>query len=734
MKIVEVRTEEQFAALHDEWNALVADSATGSTFLTWEWLAAWWKAYGTPGDLNILLARDDDSVLRGIAPLRWNAVRRYGLSYKALAFAGDGSNDSDYLDFIVSHGLETPVYEAFWKHLAAERASGTLLTLNEVPRASLSAAFLLEAAKREGMIATTSDVACSVVALPATWEEYLKKLASRFRTKVRSVLRNLEGMSEVRMRFCEDATELETLHAALFELHRRRWAKDGKPGVFGWDRKQMFYRELSPMLLARRSLAFSVLEWRGRILACQYGFIYKDRYFQLQEGYDPNCEHLNPGVGLRAWTIQQFLKRGIREYDFMAGTGRHKSDWGSEVIHSKKITLAKNTPANVLYCRGPEWELGARESIKKLLPERLIAARAAAMESKNGGSFPRETLANCYYYSPLRWASPPLRHRFRLRVSRNGGFPKVRVERRREPSVRILYFHRVNNEADPFFPSSSVEQFEREIRYVAQNHCVVSLGEACRRLAEDGPSEPVVALTFDDGYEDNCSVAFPILEKYGLSATIFLTTGALDSQKPLWFERLSLAIKKAPREFVDLELEVPRRFYFRSQAERLWANDQIYGFLRYLPDDERRERLAEILVTLDFQDTGERNGKMLAWDQVRLLKSKGIDFGGHTVNHPFLSRLTPEDAAWEVLECKRRIESEIQEPIGYFAYPSGREMDFSEASKQAVRNAGYKAAVSTLWGVNHPATDRMELRRGQPWEDKKSLFAAKFDWYQWVDG
>jgi peptidoglycan/xylan/chitin deacetylase (PgdA/CDA1 family) len=549
-------------------------------------------------------------------------------------------------------------------------------------------------------------------------------------------------MSDVRLRFCENAGELERLHAALFELHRRRWAKEGKPGVFAWDRKQEFYRVLSPLLLECGSLAFSVLEWRGRILACQYGFIYQDRYFQLQEGYDPDCEHWNTGIGLRAWTIQEFLKRGIREYDFMGGTGRHKSDWGSDTTINKSLTLAKNTPSNLIYCRGPEWEAQARESVKKWVPGCLIAARQARIrlnaadvaEPYNGGSFRRQALANCYYYSPLRWVAPPLRHRFRLRVSGRGGLPRVGLERRREPSVRILYFHRVNDEADPFFPSSSVEQFEREIRYVAQNYRVVSLGEAVRRLSAGGPCEPVVALTLDDGYEDNCSVAFPILEKYGLAATIFLTTGALDSQKPLWFERLCLAIKKTPHGSVDLELEIPRRFHFRNDAERLSANSQIYGFLRNLPDCERQERLAEILRVLGVRDEGERDGKMLTWDQVRFLKSKGIDFGGHTVNHPFLSRLTPGNATWEVSECKRRIEFELQEPVEYFAYPSGREMDFSEASKQAVRDAGYRAAVSTLWGMNHPATDRMELRRGQPWEDQGSVFAAKFDWYQWVDG
>jgi hypothetical protein len=181
-----------------------------------------------------------------------------------------------------------------------------------------------------------------------------------------------------------------------------------------------------------------------------------------------------------------------------------------------------------------------KESIKKWVPKQFIAsARGAvnstpqAAEPESGETASRTTLAKFYYYSPLRWAAPLIRNQYRLRVSRNGAVPRVALERRKAPSVRVLYFHRVNNENDAYFPSSSVERFEREVRYVAENHHVVSLREAVRRLAEGAPAEPVVAIMFDDGYEDNCSVAYPILEKYGITATIFLTTGALDSQQPL---------------------------------------------------------------------------------------------------------------------------------------------------------------------------------------------------------
>jgi hypothetical protein len=208
-----------------------------------------------------------------------------------------------------------------------------------------------------------------------------------------------------------------------------------------------------------------------------------------------------------------------------------------------------------------------------------------------------------------------------------------------------------------------------------------------------------------------------------------LTTGSVDSREPLWFERLAEAVQKTPREFIDLEIDIPRRLWMRTQQERLQTNGNLFQLLRILDDVARREWLKEILGQLGPVHEGSRRDKMLTWDQIRLMRANGIDFGGHTVNHPFLSRLSPTQAAWEVSECKRRIEEELQHPIYYFAYPNGREKDFNAVDTEVLRTAGYRAAVTTIWGVNYRATDRMEMRRGGPWESTAALFAYKMDWY-----
>jgi peptidoglycan/xylan/chitin deacetylase (PgdA/CDA1 family)/CelD/BcsL family acetyltransferase involved in cellulose biosynthesis len=734
MRILEVREENDFRGMMAQWDALTQES-DATVFVSWEWVTAWWRVYGNAAGLRIFAAFDDDGVLRGVAPLRSGAIHRYGQNVPSWSFVGDGSNDSDYLDLILFPGWEQRAVEAFWHHWEREFRDGTVLQLNEIPSNSAALPALKQIAEDRRFLWVESPVACASVRLPESWDAYLGSLRPRFRTKVRSVLRALESNTAVQFGFSESLEETQKILPDLFDLHTRRWAAEGKPGVFGPSKKRAFYLELSRVLHERGWLRLSWVKWNGRILACQYGFVFKGVYSQLQEGYEPAAEHLSPGIALRAWSIRELLRQDVREYDFLGGVKRNKTDWGAEIKYSEQILIAHDSWKNRLVCRGPGWEERMRNTVKSALPGKALKVistlrRGPAQAALSVRHWARAAAANCYIHSPAPRFLTPLRNRYEIGTGSPGWKP--RFQKRQQPVARILYYHRVNNEGDPFFPSMPTAAFERTMQYVARHYRVVSVAEMLDQL-HHGPPEPLVAITFDDGYQDNYENAFPVLQRYGLPATIFLTTGSLDSRQPLWFEELADALKRTEKELVEVDIDFPRRIPLRTPEERLRANGELFQLLRAMSNGERKTRLCEVLRQIGAPDSAERSGRMLTWEQVREMKKGGIEFGGHTVTHPFVSRLTSEEAQWEMAECKRRIEDELQDHVDYFAYPNGREEDFGQWNKQVLATAGYKAAMTTIWGLNDASTDPMELRRGGPWEEDHALFASKLDWYQWAN-
>ena len=103
-----------------------------------------------------------------------------------------------------------------------------------------------------------------------------------------------------------------------------------------------------------------------------------------------------------------------------------------------------------------------------------------------------------------------------------------------------------------------------------------------------------------------------------------------------------------------------------------------------------------------------RGNPLLTWEQAREMQQRGVTFGSHTLTHPHLTALTPEQRERELAESKRVLEEGLARPVETLAYPYG---DFSPEIASAARQAGYRAGFSTLPGLNSPATDPTALRR-----------------------
>ena len=371
LRVIPIKTELEFFGMQRAWNELLSKSRADTVFLTWEWLTAWWRAYGKNGELYILRVIDDDETI-GLAPFYRKTISKYGFSFQVLALIGDGSADSDYLDWISEQGDEEIVARSLINFLVANTRFWDIILLNEIPETSLHHSFLRNLAQDKGWYYAHTIVPCAYVNLPSDWETYLRSLKPRMRTKVRSLMKHFEQIPNVRFDLCTHPDQIESRLQSLFALHTDRWRKVGEQGVFGSEAKQQFYLNMSKLFLSQGWLRFYSLAVDCNYLAHQFCFQYKQTIFLLQEGFDPKWDAHAPGNVLRAHVLRDSIQRDLLIYDFLAGVTPHKLSWGCDVKRSLRLSVALPKFKTKIFFGLPLAVQWTKEKLKTILPETVL--------------------------------------------------------------------------------------------------------------------------------------------------------------------------------------------------------------------------------------------------------------------------------------------------------------------------------------------------------------------------
>lgn len=251
--------------------------------------------------------------------------------------------------------------------------------------------------------------------------------------------------------------------------------------------------------------------------------------------------------------------------------------------------------------------------------------------------------------------------------------------------------------------------FRALCEHLADHYEVMRLVDMAERLrCGKKLPERAVAITFDDGYASNYELAFPVLSELGLPATIFLATGFLDGDAPLWFQQVDLALGKAS----GIEHELAR--------------------LKRLPDEVMRaevQRMLEVSSGLPLAEDEPSVMRPMTWAQAREMReSSWIDFGGHTHTHPILARCRVEKQRWEMEMCRDRMLAELGAAPQVFAFPNGGADDCTAETLQLLRETGFTSAWTMMSGRARGAESMMMLPRyGAPesvWETEATVSGA----------
>jgi peptidoglycan/xylan/chitin deacetylase (PgdA/CDA1 family) len=287
----------------------------------------------------------------------------------------------------------------------------------------------------------------------------------------------------------------------------------------------------------------------------------------------------------------------------------------------------------------------------------------------------------------------------------------------------ILCYHRVGTEGVPLFSRLDPRVFEAQMRYVRKHYRLVSVGQLCREIENGDEVKPSLAITFDDGYRDLYTYAFPVLRKYEIPATIYLIARSMETGESPWYDRIFVALDHAPGSSIEVQMDLVRQFALTSVAARRQAAWEIVCFLRTISDADRRRWCLAFETTMKAPQS-KLEERMLDWNRVRSMQASGISFGAHTMTHPSVAQVEAASLAEELKASRSLLEAGLDAPVEDFAYPFGKLSDCLSVSDGYLAQCGYRSAVTTIEGINARGANLFRLNRMQIGDDRSlSLFA-----------
>lgn len=322
----------------------------------------------------------------------------------------------------------------------------------------------------------------------------------------------------------------------------------------------------------------------------------------------------------------------------------------------------------------------------------------------------------------------------------------------------ILLYHRVTDlPSDPQLLCVTRQHFAEHLQILREHARPMALAEMVRASRDNKLPRKAVAVTFDDGYADNLLNGKPLLEQHDVPATVYVSSGYVDSGREFLadvLERLFLQPGSLPQELcltvngcshrwqlgdaahysedayrrncawhvLRTEAPTPRHHIYRSLCQLLYT----------LPERDQRSALESLMVWAGTEPVRRESHRALTAEEIRRLAQGGVvEVGAHTREHPVLSSLPIAMQRDEIRGSKIRLEEILGHSVTSFAYPYGTRSDYTAETIELVREAGYDHACSNFEGLVQHDTDPWQLPRFlvRNWDGEE--FARKLS--EWRD-
>ncbi len=249
------------------------------------------------------------------------------------------------------------------------------------------------------------------------------------------------------------------------------------------------------------------------------------------------------------------------------------------------------------------------------------------------------------------------------------------------------------------------ETFDRHIRWMRQQGEIVSHKNIFTKN-----NNLKFVITFDDGWKDNFTFAFPILKKYNAPATVFITTDNINTGRLFWSEEIGLQIRSSNKNIENKKMilrneiklilkirEVKEKVHFFEESDDVsYLLDRLIECIKHVPstarDNVMRSVIRSLYLNLEVDPESIPQNMLLSWDDIRIMAQGGVEFGSHTHTHIFLDRVSRERINYELRLSKAILEERLGKEIDSFSYPNG--LYKGQYIQSSIAENGYKYAFT----------------------------------------
>lgn len=266
--------------------------------------------------------------------------------------------------------------------------------------------------------------------------------------------------------------------------------------------------------------------------------------------------------------------------------------------------------------------------------------------------------------------------------------------------ILTLLYHRVNIiDNDINLLAVSPEHFREQMEWIKKNYPIVRFEDDWCSSEHDS-----ICITFDDGYMDNFTNALPILQALHIPATIFVSTGTMNTKQEFWWDDLERNIYEGNFDrspFFELQDEV---FSCRWEVKTHEQQEELYKTLHWLMYNKislnkRENWMRQLYKWNGWDENGREQNRTCQVDKCLTKDISLITIGAHTVHHPSLAYLETTEQEYEILESKKKLENQFNSPVRTFSYPFGGKNDFTDETIKICKKAGFVKVAANYSGV-----------------------------------